>query len=561
MERAPCCRSQVVLAAALLLLDSSWRAAECDASGLQNLERPQNVQIYIEDPQFTVKWDWFSKSSTDDSYVLFSAYYQPVKGTNATWQELSGCQNVIVTKCDFSTELDYLETYKVRVQAKRGSATSRWSKIVKFVPWLIAQIGPPTAVHLDSDSDLIDINISAPGSLKRPIFDPADFMYKLVIWRNDSNEEATFLDICSRYYIDGLEQNATYCLKVSAIVIDHEQGLFSPVHCIQTTQKVLKSQPKNVRANAVNTDFVVQWDWEYSNDNNVSFTVEYIEERCLKYNQNEATWTAVLHCEDIVANECRVSSAFDFYGEYSIRIRASNGTGPPVWSKKKKFKPGKDSVIGPPLNVMVNLSGSILEITMSPPGVSEKQPMTKFYNLSYKVLLWKNSSELEKTTKSGPEPFFTISDLEPLTLYCLKVQAVTEENKTCLFSAIECITTAPGESSFWKMLAAFVASAIAVVCIVPALFFLSRYLKQWISYVFFPTCTLPSNIKECLEDHHMNNAFPGYTEEPKETCCEVEIINPEEGAKTGHGLENKHSKQSSRDSGNYSNEDETAAFI
>ncbi|XP_069058558.1 interferon alpha/beta receptor 1 [Pleurodeles waltl] len=552
-----CCL--VLLAAALLLLDSSWKATVCDAAGLQNLESPQNVQIYIEDPQFTVKWDWHSDSSTDDSNVLFSAYYRPVEGTHTTWQELSGCHNVNVTKCDFSTELDYMETYKVRVKAKRGSATSRWSKIVSFVPSQIAKLGPPSAVYLDSNGGLIDINISAPGSSLRPIFDPSDFTYELVIWRNDSNEEVAHKNICSSDYIDGLALNTTYCLKVSAILPTYQQqGPFSPVYCIQTACK--EPQPKNVRVNALNTDFVVQWDWEYSNDNNVSFTVEYTEEHCLKYNLIEPTWTAVLHCEDITTNECHVSSEFDFHGVYSIRIQASNGTGPPVWSKKIKFEPNKDSVIGPPLNVMVNLSGSILEITMSPPGVSENQCMTEFYNLSYNVLLWKNSSELKKTNKSGPEPFFTFSDLEPLTLYCLKAQAVTEEGKTGLFSAIQCITTAAGETSFWKMLVAF-ASAIAVVCLVTSLFFLLRYLKQWISYAFFPKCTLPSNIKEYLEDHHMNKTYAGHTEEHKETCCIMEIIAPYESKRTDDSVENKHCIQNSRDSGNYSNEDETVVFI
>ncbi|XP_069492396.1 interferon alpha/beta receptor 1 isoform X2 [Ambystoma mexicanum] len=561
-----CCRRSLPLLAALLLLGTPWRSPVCHGAGTGALPEPQDVRVHIKEPAFTVTWKWHGNSTANnanDFNVTFSGYYKRYKKENKErWKELSGCQKVSVTKCDFSPELNFLDKYDFRVGATRGKVSSKWSKPFTFVPSAIAELGPP-AVQIESIDDFINLNISAPEHLKNPIWDESDFKYDIIMWKKDSSEQPTRKHVCSSDTIDGLALNTTYCLKVAALLITHQKkGSFGPVSCIHTPQTILKPQPENVRIHALNSKFILKWDWNFSYDKNLSFTVEYVWKQCLQSSAKTVNWSSLPDCTDIVITECRLLSEIYFWGDYWFRVRASNGTGPAVLSKKIKFNASKDTEIGPPSNINVNVSDGILQIKMAPPGEPENQSMTEYYTLSYNVVLWKNSSKWETMNKSGEQTFFTFPDLDPLTLYCLKVQAIAkEENKTGQFSAVHCIKTAAGNPSVWKTIAVGVYTALGGCSILAVLFFVSYYLKKWIGYVFFPSCTLPSNIKECMQDHHMNKAYLVYAEEYTERCCVTQRIATTERDEADGNRERNPSKQSSRDSGNYSNEDETGVLL
>lgn len=65
------------------------------------------------------------------------------------WKELSGCQNVTRTECDFSSAVTkYYDEHEVRIRAERGKELSPWSSIFEMTPYAIGMISVYTATFL-----------------------------------------------------------------------------------------------------------------------------------------------------------------------------------------------------------------------------------------------------------------------------------------------------------------------------------------------------------------------------------------------------------------------------
>ncbi|XP_010211787.1 PREDICTED: interferon alpha/beta receptor 1 [Tinamus guttatus] len=528
------------------------------ALGHANLKSPQDIEVYIVNTNFTLRWSY----PEDDTDVMFSAQYccsEDCQSNEMEWEELAGCQNVTGTKCDFSSAItEYDVEYHVRLRAEMREDKSPWSSYFEMIPSEIAEIGPPE-IELQSTNGVIKIKVSPPeaNQAQKMWIDDLSFKYNLVIWENSSNAELRKQSIFPTDTINDLAPETTYCLRVQAYRPLEKEGLFGPIHCIKTTRKVKDLLcPTNVRVSALNMKFHLHWKSQYKES--VRYTVQYL----LAYLKNipgdqSKKWLCVPGCENITNTKCNFTSIIPpAPGFYYLRVQAMSGYNRSCLSNEVKIDPLVTNEIGPP-TVKVDISDVLLHIQIAPPGGSENEAF-RDYGLSYRVLYWKNSSNNEEEAKMKvvKQRLATVSDLTPATLYCVKAQAFSEAyNKSSPFSKEECIRTHGDKMLPLIIIAIFIGVLAGVLVIaIPFLFFLYQAYNK-IKYVFFPSCHPPSNIED-LGGQPFGCPYL-LTEEPTENFCIIESIITEE-TKQVDFEEGQHSKQSSRDSGNYSNDDDNS---
>ncbi|NWR66845.1 INAR1 protein, partial [Bucorvus abyssinicus] len=526
--------------------------------GHTNLKSPQDIQVYVVNTNFTLRWNY----TGNDANVTFSAEFEDFEPNETEWKKLPGCQNVTVTECDFSSAITkYYDTHHVRIRAERREEVSSWSSIFEMIPSLIAQIGPP-GIELQSTNGVIKIKVSPPeaNQVRKMWLDQSSFRYNLIIWENSSNAEFRSKNIFPTDIIDDLAPDTTYCLKVQATLpLDFQEGLFSPVHCVKTTHKAVNDLlcATNVSVLALNMKFHLHWNNQYKQ--HVSYNVQYLI-GYLKtlHDDYSVKWINVAGCENITDTQCNFSSIITTTGFYYLRVQAMNEYNKSCLSNEVKVDPLITNEIGPP-DVKVDISDMLLHIQISPPGGSESEVMTDHYDLSYRLLYWKNSSNTEEEikTKEIKQTIGTVSDLTSATLYCVKVQAFSEVyNKSSPYSKEKCIKT-PGDKILPLIILATFATALIAVCLVatPLVFALYQAYNK-IKYVFFPSCQPPLNI-EGFGPQLFSSPYLPTTEELVENCSVIEPIITEEVNQIDF-KDYQHSKQSSRDSGNYSNDDDTS---
>ncbi|XP_061483748.1 interferon alpha/beta receptor 1 [Rhineura floridana] len=521
-------------------------------TGLTCLEQPRNVTVYVVNTNITLKWVW---DNPCDLNVTFSVQYQEESGSKErnreSWSLISECQNVRITECDLSSALSEDRDYNVSIRASTGEDQSPWASLI-FCPYLEAQIGPP-GVQLESiyGGD-VKITIFHPeANQQRRMWELSSLRYKLTLWKNSSYPEEKKQDVFSGETIPDLEPETIYCLKVKAHQFDRI-ALYSPNTCIQT-QKAWAGlpRPKNLRLHALNMNFILHWDNIY--DVNVSFVVQWLSkyeaERSPDISEN---WLNVSGCENIPTTYCDVSRSISFIGIYYLRVQALNSHNKSPWSKMLKFEPREDIELGPP-SVKVNATENSLNIFIASPGESENTPMSKEYSLTYRVWYWTNSSYAKKKREDKPMQF-TISGLNPSTLYCLQVQAFAQAyNKNSEFSNVTCIETTKGESSY-QLIIVVLGIILAVGAFVAILAGSIYCIWRQIKYAFFPSCH-PPMIIESIGGKYLNSSYLLTSEEPTEDCVVITDNSIPNGVDLPDFKDPKELEEISQDSGNYSNED------
>ncbi|NXS26064.1 INAR1 protein, partial [Pomatostomus ruficeps] len=268
-------------------------------------------------------------------------------------------------------------------------------------------------------------------------------------------------------------------------------------------------------------------------------------------------WLSVPGCENLTSTSCNFSSIITTpTGFYYLRVQARQGHNKSCLSREVKVDPLKTSGIGPP-GVRLDVSDTLLHIFISPPGGAKQGVMRDHYDLSYRILYWKNSSDKELGQKEVKQTIATVPGLSPSSLYCVRVQAFSAPyNKSSAYSQQECVLT-PADTPLPLMIFGIFMGALLVVLLVltPLVFALYQAYSR-IKYVFFPSCQPPLNI-EGFGAQLFGSPYLPAAEEPVEICCVIESMVTEEGNQIDF-TDCKHSKQSSRDSGNYSNDDNTS---
>uniref|UniRef100_A0A8D0FEZ3 Interferon alpha and beta receptor subunit 1 n=1 Tax=Strix occidentalis caurina TaxID=311401 RepID=A0A8D0FEZ3_STROC len=499
--------------------------------GQTNLKSPEDIQVYVVNSNFTLRWNY----TGNDTNVTFSAEcrFEGYETDKTEWKELSGCQKVTRTECDFSSAItEYYDTHHVRIRAERREEVSPWSSIFEMIPYCIGM----SSIYSHQEEQLSS--------------------YALC----NCFLQFRSLSIFPTDIIDDLAPVTTYCLKVQATIpLDLKEGLFSPIHCVKTTHKVNDLVcATNVSVFALNMKFHLHWNNQYKQ--HVTYNVQYLMGYLKKLHDDYSVkWLSVPRCENITDTQCNFSSIIiGTSGFYYLRVQTVNEYNKSCLSDEVKVDPLITNEIGPP-DVKLDISDVLLHIQISPPGGSESEVMRDHYDLSYRILYWKNSSNNEEEIKMKEikQTIGTVSDLTPSTLYCVKVQAFSEfYNKSSHYSKEECIKT-PGDKILPLIILATFVTALIAVCLVATILVFALYQAyNKIKYVFFPSCQPPLNI-EHFGGQLFSSPYLSTTEEVIENCSIIETIIIEEVNQIDF-KDDKHSKQSSRDSGNYSNDDDTS---
>ncbi|NXO61582.1 I10R2 protein, partial [Phainopepla nitens] len=120
-----------------------------------------------------------------------------------------------------------------------------------------------------------------------------------------------------------------------------------------------------------------------------------------------------------------------------------------------------------------------------------------------------------------------LTQLEPWTVYCVRVQAVVPEcNKTGQLSRELCEqTTHNGETPVWVIVTVLVGSMLVVVTAVTVCFFSSFYLYRLTKYVFCPSYIFPDHLKEFLSKAPgAPQPFPPVSQEELLVCDQLTVI-------------------------------------
>ncbi|NXG23077.1 I10R2 protein, partial [Grallaria varia] len=167
------------------------------------------------------------------------------------------------------------------------------------------------------------------------------------------------------------------------------------------------------------------------------------------------------------------------------------------------------AVIGPP-EVKVKSESGALHVDFCGPFTDHEQdkwPLRQYYgSWSYRILYWKEGSTTDPTSAARVTHVDTkhnseiLSQLEPWTVYCVRVQAVIPEwNKTGELSKELCEqTTHNGVTPVWMIVTLLIGSMLVVVILVPVCFFSFFYLYRLTKHVFYPSFIFPQHLKEFL---------------------------------------------------------------
>ncbi|XP_039601903.1 interferon alpha/beta receptor 1a-like isoform X2 [Polypterus senegalus] len=195
--------------------------------------------------------------------------------------------------------------------------------------------------------------------------------------------------------------------------------------------------PQNVRIHAVNTQYVLKWDWRSQGAHrNVTFTAGYL----LKSIRKKSGFISV--CEHIMETHCDFCKIpFHYNGLFYFQVRAESGDEHSSWSQKT-FEPEEHAELGPPSDVHVVPVNYMLKVNITDPKDCNNASMRQHLSFSYVIVYWKNASDLKNESKVTKLTTVVLSNLAPHTTYCLKVQLISDKfNKTSNFSRVACEKT------------------------------------------------------------------------------------------------------------------------
>ncbi|KAI1885461.1 hypothetical protein AGOR_G00220440 [Albula goreensis] len=196
--------------------------------------------------------------------------------------------------------------------------------------------------------------------------------------------------------------------------------------------------PYNVRMDAVNTRYVLEWDWHKMKDTySTNFTAEYTYDNLESRNDSfrrVCHRTPETHC-DFSAQNLSYSSC------YALRVRAEGQRANSRWCNLT-FCPDEHASLGPPRGVEVQSRQTMLFVIISEPLTVYNTPMSSELTLEYRVLYWERHRPHKNGSKELEYSQGTLSPLQPGTEYCLQVCAFSRGlEKTSPYTSTLCVHT------------------------------------------------------------------------------------------------------------------------
>ncbi|KAG7463675.1 hypothetical protein MATL_G00179100 [Megalops atlanticus] len=324
--------------------------------------------------------------------------------------------------------------------------------------------------------------------------------------------------------------------------------------------------PQNLTLQTLNTQYILRWQWDQGLCGNqaATFTAQYLAK--YKLHVKKRSWESV--CTNTLDTQCDFTgSNLHYLGIYMLRVRARCAGENSEWVQIE-FCPQKHANLGPPSKVEVTSGIRLLEVQISDPLTSTNGSMKEIYpDMYYLIMYWKYSKSSVKSYEhiETSNKLVTLTNLEPWTMYCMRVQSRYDfYKKASHFSPTQCQQTT-GQTPFWQIFLWFLASL--VLCFLGVLLPSYASLRSYrvIKATFFPSYQLPSNIQEYLCDSSPGSDRPRLLtpESEVEVCCERLDVCPVVVLPEIHALPDppaseqdtsRHSRQGSGDSGVYSEE-------
>ncbi|XP_019208371.1 interleukin-10 receptor subunit beta isoform X1 [Oreochromis niloticus] len=245
------------------------------------------------------------------------------------------------------------------------------------------------------------------------------------------------------------------------------------------------SAPTNVRLTSYNMDLVLRWDPPEGTTDVLTYTAAY-RSSATGY-KNVCTNTSALECDF-------TSSLSTVYGSYTGRVRAHRGAENSSWVESNLMIMDKQTFIGPP-SVTLHVTGTSLEVSIKDP-VFKYSELREVYTLAtYNITYWKSSPKEEVKTVSGMmQDRVVLSDLEPMSEYCVQVQIIANLETGPSNYSVVCEHTGDVDAAPWvAAVVAFVVMAAVVALVVTLVVYWTR-----ISKFLCPEVVLPPHFKESL---------------------------------------------------------------
>ncbi|XP_053482367.1 interferon alpha/beta receptor 1a-like [Ictalurus furcatus] len=210
-----------------------------------------------------------------------------------------------------------------------------------------------------------------------------------------------------------------------------------------TNVSAILPRPQNVKMIAVDMDYMLHWDWNYTLENAVNFTTEY----AIQYSEDKHKLYKQA-CEGSRESWCNFTNCtLHFSGTYWIRVRANAWHQHSNWTYIN-FTPDEDVLLSSPsiLNVMADID--VLTLTIS------KSVMSDPMKMKYRVQYWERLKPEQKRMEVYDSPHVPLSSLTSRTEYCVQVSFFSQiYEKSSNYTSPQCVYT-KGRPLVWQTILA-----------------------------------------------------------------------------------------------------------
>ncbi|CAN2387591.1 hypothetical protein PRIEUP_LOCUS11910, partial [Pristimantis euphronides] len=296
---------------------------------------------------------------------------------------------------------------------------------------------------------------------------------------------------------------------------------FSPEECFTVPAK---EPPHNLRMEALDTTYLLRWDWDFDQSPNVTFSVE---------NQKNNGCRKIKGCEIITSTQCNCSELY-FSGSHILRASVYDGQREKKSASVIQFNPSEDTIFGPPRNLTMQIIQNELFINVSAPKGFQNKDVYNYCNWLTHLKHWTNSTQNSSVKViEDKQVFFKLVSLDVSTTYCAKAKMkCLNSNRSSLYSQVYCITTDPTSYlvvwiTLSTILGIIVISLILYACVCP----FKRYIKE----IVFPSIKLPSSIEKGFGESPLDCIGHSYLlqEETTDQCYIVQKSSTEDLVQIG----------------------------
>lgn len=281
-------------------------------------------------------------------------------------------------------------------------------------------------------------------------------------------------------------------------------------------------KPTNVTIDSLNLKNILRWNSPagFTEDEDVTYTVQYkLNYKNVKM-YNDVCVTRYLHCDLTLLTY-----------EFHARVQAAVGDKHSDWVTIQ-FEPYSQTVIGPP-EIHVSSRFGYLDISISGPYLQSNREngsiKQKYGEILYRLQYWKEDDPANVLAVNTSQSSETLTNLEPRTSYCLKVQVyIPEFDKEGQFSEVICEkTTDNGKVPWWQIAVAFLIMMLITMSVTLGLCIFS--FTAYKRYTAFPSYSIPEHLKEYLSKPFNStlNLPIQPSEEGGESCEQLTFLSEE----------------------------------